>query len=826
MRSLHGVILRLCLSIVLGGTISACDNNDVNIQPVVSAGSDVYVEAGEKVTVSATVRDDGEVDLEWTQVSGPPVNLMVMADATASFDAPPVTVSSTIILRVTVDDGSNAVVSDEVQVTVSPQFDSQVVTEWNNLGLTLVKKAERGPTISSRFMAYLNAALYSAWAAYSSDAAPWLSTVQSDVVFASTNEASTARFLSMSTAAYHVFVDFAAGDSSFLNQAQLEIDSGEDAEVIRAEMLSLADSIIDESKALASARLDPFSANSLLSDSESLANAIASEILAFAMTDGAQPLNNYADSTAPYGPIPWAAPAPTISQRNNINFYNEIAYVNEGGVEFPVYEFPDYDPRIAARAAGATWDSEGKLLIDNPLPVTINPAVLSGDVRLSSTWQSLTEWGIFPPTADGGTQVPLTSHWGEVSTFALASGAALRPDTIKTPYVNGALNMDFVDEAAQLVGFAQLMKDRVDGGALQRAQSEYWELGDSTPYPPGWWTEIAVDLAVRDALSLEESLRLMMTVSQAVFDAGVTAWDSKFHFDSVRPYTVINQLYLGSVLPSFRGDVVAGTDDRNVWFPFQLRRNFTPPFPDVPSGHSAFSYAATTVISQILSSNIFDYQSEAFISRFDLTDGFDGDAQNGNEETTLSWEFLSLAAEEAGRSRLYGGIHMMDGNWIGLKMGIQTGHAALAKVDALFSGAINDDAPDSVWLDSGPSLNFGTMKNDQITLSVVDDKPVEVYGFYGDDTITVSSELVGKVSVFGGDGSDTFEINGGAMVSIKDYQLGERILVGDGPWGAISANQMTVDSAQGISRVLAPDASLIVSLDGTWKREDLLIEDR
>ena len=271
---------------------------------------------------------------------------------------------------------------------------------------------------------------------------------------------------------------------------------------------------------------------------------------------------------------------------------------------------------------------------------------------------------------------------------------------------------------------------------------------------------------------------------------------------------------------------MAGTDDRNVWFPFQLRRNFTPPFPDVPSGHSAFSYAATTVISQILSSNIFDYQSEAFISRFDLTDGFDGDAQNGNEETTLSWEFLSLAAEEAGRSRLYGGIHMMDGNWIGLKMGIQTGHAALAKVDALFSGAINDNAPDSVWLDSGPSLNFGTMKNDQITLSVVDDKPVEVYGFYGDDTITVSSELVGQVSVFGGDGSDTFEINGGAMVSIKDYQLGERILVGDGPWGAISANQMTVDSAQGISRVLAPDASLIVSLDGTWKREDLLIEDR
>jgi hypothetical protein len=45
-------------------------------------------------------------------------------------------------------------------------------------------------------------------------------------------------------------------------------------------------------------------------------------------------------------------------------------------------------------------------------------------------------------------------------------------------------------------------------------------------------------------------------------------------------------------------------------------------------------------------------------------------------------------------SRLYGGIHMQEGNWIGLKFGIQVGHAALAKVNALMEGDA-DSTPDT-----------------------------------------------------------------------------------------------------------------------------------
>ena len=125
--------------------------------------------------------------------------------------------------------------------------------------------------------------------------------------------------------------------------------------------------------------------------------------------------------------------------------------------------------------------------------------------------------------------------------------------------------------------------------------------------------QVSLDLIEASDVPLKDALELSFAVSQSVSDAAIAAWESKYHFNSVRPYTVVNQLFLGSVVPSFRGDVIAGTDDRNVWFPFQLRRNFTPPFPDVPSGHSAFSYAASTILTGFFQSNYFNYQSQPLI---------------------------------------------------------------------------------------------------------------------------------------------------------------------------------------------------------------------
>jgi hypothetical protein len=54
---------------------------------------------------------------------------------------------------------------------------------------------------------------------------------------------------------------------------------------------------------------------------------------------------------------------------------------------------------------------------------------------------------------------------------------------------------------------------------------------------------------------------------------------------------------------------------------------------------------------------------------------------------TLSWKTFTEAAQEAGISRLYGGIHIMGGNTGGLKLGEEVGKRAWRKARSHFNGA-------------------------------------------------------------------------------------------------------------------------------------------
>ena len=54
---------------------------------------------------------------------------------------------------------------------------------------------------------------------------------------------------------------------------------------------------------------------------------------------------------------------------------------------------------------------------------------------------------------------------------------------------------------------------------------------------------------------------------------------------------------------------------------------------------------------------------------------------------TLSWPTFSAAAEEAGLSRIYGGIHFDSGNTAGQALGRKVGARAFAKASALWQGA-------------------------------------------------------------------------------------------------------------------------------------------
>jgi hypothetical protein len=53
---------------------------------------------------------------------------------------------------------------------------------------------------------------------------------------------------------------------------------------------------------------------------------------------------------------------------------------------------------------------------------------------------------------------------------------------------------------------------------------------------------------------------------------------------------------------------------------------------------------------------------------------------------TLQWRTFTEAAEEAGMSRLYGGIHIMDANAGGLRIGEEVGRRAWSRAKRYFDG--------------------------------------------------------------------------------------------------------------------------------------------
>ena len=445
----------------------------------------------------------------------------------------------------------------------------------------------------------------------------------------------------------------------------------------------------------------------------------------------------------------------------------------------------------------------------------IHPLVLDGKLSLTETWQSLSQTGFFPSAKDGGEQFPLTPHWGGVTSFTLASGSDLRSEYVGPYDKTGKLREEWVNELQQLLDLAELQQSGTCPRC--RAESEYWELGDEFKYPPGWWIERANEIVRELGLPIRESLQISLGVSLAVFDSGIAAWEMKYHYDSVRPVTAINELYYGSTVSDWTGvstgNKVANIDERHFWRPYQLRRNSSPPFPDVPSGHSTFSKSAEVVLRLLLRTNVFDFVSEPFLSRFDTTGGFDGDASNGNEYTTLDFETLSQAADAAGFSRLLGGIHMMQGNLAGLEMGTKVGHGVVSHLRDLFGEDVGEDPVGDVH-DEGYLL-FGTGGNDAVSVPCNPVGLTEAFGYYGDDTLVFLGGVeCGPVSLFGGEGADIFRI--GKVATIQDYEPEDTIELVQAA-GTVSRDII------GAKTIVNVNGSPAVILDGEYELLDLNI---
>jgi hypothetical protein len=236
---------------------------------------------------------------------------------------------------------------------------------------------------------------------------------------------------------------------------------------------------------------------------------------------------------------------------------------------------------------------------------------------------------------------PLLPGWGKVRPFVVAQARDYRPRPFPA-----------IDSPEFL---RQLEKVFLWGGADspyrtpdQAEIAFFWEDGPRGATPPGHWQIIALDLLQRQPRDLLEQARFMALLSLAQADAAIVTWDCKFDMDVLRPETAIRSTVLG--------------DARFARFHDPAWRTLipTPPFPAYTSGHSCFSGASARMLAHLLGTDTVSFSGAA------------PDLVNWPTQLTgvrRSFMRLSQAAEEAGASREYGGIHWEADNTEGLRIG-------------------------------------------------------------------------------------------------------------------------------------------------------------
>lgn len=291
----------------------------------------------------------------------------------------------------------------------------------------------------------------------------------------------------------------------------------------------------------------------------------------------------------------------------------------------------------------------------------------------------------------------------------------------------------------------------VKRGDYGRILAEFWADGPTSETPPGHWNVIANYVADHPLVvkriggtgpvvnDLEWDVKVYLGLNGAVHDAAIAAWDSKEYYDYVRPISMIR--YMGGLgqssdpvgpsyhpdglplepgvvevitpvttAPGQRHEALAGHEGEIAvyawpgepadpltqysgaewiraveWVPYQRKTFVTPPFAAYTSGHSTFSRAGAEYLTHITGDSYFPGGLGTYTFPANQSLVFE---QGPTETLTLEWARYYDAADEAGISRLWGGIHVRADDLNGRIMGSQVGIDAWNLAKQYFDGTI------------------------------------------------------------------------------------------------------------------------------------------
>jgi hypothetical protein len=298
-------------------------------------------------------------------------------------------------------------------------------------------------------------------------------------------------------------------------------------------------------------------------------------------------------------------------------------------------------------------------------------------------WQPL----CVPLPPPGATDCPaqqkfVTPHWRNVVPFALTSADQFRPDHGPAVTVlKGKPSDAFVKEVDQQLRYSAGLTD------TQKVIAQYWEDPPGSETPPGHWNLFTQWVSRRDHHTLDQDAKMFMALNNALLDASITAWDAKRQWTSVRPITAVRWLKKGQLVQAWGGPyrgtkTIRGED----WLPYQRANFVTPSFPEYLSGHSTFSAAAAALLKAATGSDTFGMSVTIPAGSSRVEPKTETQPGVPAAPVTLSWKSFTAAADQAGISREYGGIHFNDGDYEARQAGDLVGLQTWSKAKTYFNG--------------------------------------------------------------------------------------------------------------------------------------------
>jgi hypothetical protein len=273
-----------------------------------------------------------------------------------------------------------------------------------------------------------------------------------------------------------------------------------------------------------------------------------------------------------------------------------------------------------------------------------------------------------PATSGPAAGVAVGPHWGSVTPWVISSPDAYLSNGLQArPDVNLNLYAQQLNEVRLYGGLANTAQTTLERSPDQTEIALFWAYDRPDTFRPyGQMIEIAMDVALDQGSSMLTNAKLITSLSLALADSVICAWNEKYDNVQPRPYDLITGSFSDT-------DGAALTVRDQDWSSLLSSINGiqSPPFPDFLSGHSAMGGTFASVMSYFFGDDLTFAATSQELPGVQRT--FEGFIDGGGVARNSFYE----AGLENAISRVYGGVHIREACEDSFGVGLNVGAAVV-----------------------------------------------------------------------------------------------------------------------------------------------------